>query len=99
MLYLMSHIKLKLYEPDEPEMPIIIAGYVSGSDLIKELNVALFEIQSMAGKGKGLVARFNIAKGTRILYEKPLFITPKLSLISLIKSSIASKIKSLLKTE
>jgi SET domain len=99
MLYLMGHIELKLYEPDEPEIPTTIAGYVFGSDPIKELNVTLFEIQSVAGKGKGLVARFNIAKGTRILNEKPLFTTPKLSPISLMESRIASKIKALSKIE
>ncbi|KAJ8610760.1 hypothetical protein MRB53_038311 [Persea americana] len=34
----------------------------------------LFEIQSIAGKGKGLVASVRIAKGTRILVEAPLII-------------------------
>lgn len=41
-----------------------------GYDPLKELNVQLFEIQSVVGKGKGLVARFNIAKGARIFYER-----------------------------
>ena len=37
-----------------------------GTDPISELNLQLFGIQSVPGKGKGLVARFNIAKGQRI---------------------------------
>ena len=64
-----------------------------------ELNLPLFEIQSVPGKGKSLVARFNIAKGKRILYEKPLFITPNLSLISKMESNIATKLHELSKTE
>ena len=31
-----------------------------------------FEIKHILGKGKGLIARFNISKGTRIICEKPL---------------------------
>ncbi len=53
----------------------------------------------MQDKGKGLVARFNIAKGTRILYEKPLFTTPILSPISLMEGSTVTKLKALSKTQ
>lgn len=53
----------------------------------------------MPGKGKGLVARFNIAKGTRILYENPLFTTPNLSSISQMESNIATKLKLLSKDQ
>ena len=42
-----------------------------GTDPIRELDLPLFGILTVPGKGKGLVARFNIAKGTRILYENP----------------------------
>jgi SET domain len=72
---------------------------VFGTDPISELNLQLFDIQSVPGKGKGLVARFNIAKGTRILYETPLFTTPNLSPISLMESNIATKLKALSKPE
>jgi hypothetical protein len=72
---------------------------VFGTDPISELNLQLFGIQSVPGKGKGLVARFNIAKGQRILYEKPLFTTPSLSPISLMENNIAMKLKALSKTE
>ncbi|KAL9101671.1 MAG: hypothetical protein Q9163_003092 [Psora crenata] len=55
---------LESYEqPDEPEIPTTIAQYVFGTDPITELNLQLFDIQSLPGKGKGLIARFNIAKG------------------------------------
>jgi hypothetical protein len=53
----------------------------------------------VTGKGKGLVARFNIGKGKRILSEKPFFTTPNLSLESQMESSIATKLKALSKTE
>ena len=58
----------------------------------------LFEIQTVPGKGKGLVARFNIAKGTRILYENPLFTTSNLSPIGQMEINIATKLKALSKT-
>lgn len=48
-------------------------------DSTSELNLQLFEIQAMPGEGKGLVARFNITKGARILDELPLFTIPHLS--------------------
>ena len=66
-----------------------------GTDPIRELELPLFEIKTVPGKGKGLVARFNIAKGTRILYENPLFATSNLSPISQMESTIATKLKAL----
>jgi hypothetical protein len=72
---------------------------VLGTDPISELDLQLFEIQSVPGKGRGLVARFNIAKGKRILEEEPLFTTSNLSPISLMESNIATQLKSLSKTE
>lgn len=62
-----------LYQPDEPEIPTGLAHQVSGTDPIKELDLPLFTIQTVPGKGKGLIARTNIAKGTRILSEKAPF--------------------------
>ena len=72
---------------------------MSGNDPIRGLELPLFEIQTIPGKGKGLVARFNIAKGTRILYENPLFTTPNLSPISQMESNIATKLKALSKAQ
>ena len=63
-------------------MPDAIGQFVSRADPIHELGLPLFEVQMVLGKGKGLIARFNIAKGIRILNEKPLFTTPHLSPIS-----------------
>lgn len=84
-----------LYQPDEPEIPTGLAHQVSGTDPIKELNLPLFTIQTVPGKGNGLITRTNIAKGTRILSEKPLFTTANLSPISLMESTIATQLKSL----
>ena len=89
---------LNLNKPDEPEIPTSIAQFVFGTDPISELGLPLFEVQTVAGKGKGLKGRFNIARGTRILYEEPLFTIPHLSSISQMEDSIAMKPRSLSKT-
>ncbi|KAJ5330522.1 hypothetical protein N7476_000305 [Penicillium atrosanguineum] len=60
---------------DEPEIPTNTAQSVFGTDPASELNLPLYEIQPVLGKGKGLVARFNIAKGQLIISEKPFFTT------------------------
>lgn len=86
-------------KPDEPEIPTSIAQLELGTDPISESNLPLFEIQTVPGKGKGLVARSNIAKGTRIIEEKPLFTTPNFSPISLMESRTAGKLKSLSKAQ
>ena len=88
-----------LYQSDEPEIPTAITQYASGADPISELSSQLFDIESVPGKGKGLIARFNIARGKRILHEKPLFTSPNLSPISVMESSVATKLKTLTKAE
>lgn len=70
-----------------------------GIDPIRKLDLPLFEVKTVPGKGKGLVARFNIAKGTRIICEKPLFTTPNLSSIRQMESNIAMQLKLLSKTQ
>ena len=70
-----------------------------GTDPISELDLRLFDIQSIPGKGKGVVARFNIAKGKRILCEKPLFTTQNLSPLSVMEGNVATKLKALSKIE
>ena len=42
------------------------------------MKVPLFEIADIPGKGRGLIASCDIAPGTRILCERPLFIVPPL---------------------
>ncbi|TVY93099.1 SET domain-containing protein [Lachnellula willkommii] len=86
-------------QPDDPETPTSIAQYVLGTDPISDLNLPLFSIQPVTGQGKGLVARFDIDKGKRILSEKPFFTTSNLVSGSLMESSIATKLKALSKTE
>jgi hypothetical protein len=49
-----------------------ITQYMSGTNHLEEIGVPLFESKEFPEEGKGLVARFNIPKGTRILCEKPL---------------------------
>ncbi|TGO48686.1 hypothetical protein BELL_1964g00010 [Botrytis elliptica] len=69
------HESIRSYQqlqPDKLETPSSIAQLLSGTDPIAELGIAPFEIKHIIGKGKGLVARVNISKGTRIICEKPL---------------------------
>ncbi|KAL1633264.1 hypothetical protein SLS58_011153 [Diplodia intermedia] len=61
------------HQPDEPQTHTSVASFLSGTDPIKELDTPLFEIKDISGKGKGLISRFNISKGTRILCEEPFF--------------------------
>jgi len=69
------------------------------TDSIHKLNLLLFEIQTVSGKRKDLVACFNIVKDTCILYKNFLFITSYLLSINQIKSNITTKLKSLSKTQ
>lgn len=91
---------LKSYEQlDEPEISTSIAHHVLGTNPEKELGVQLFEIQAVPEKGKGLVASVNIARGTRILHEAPLFTTLQFSPIELMENHIVKKLKSLSKDQ
>ncbi|KAJ5100775.1 hypothetical protein N7456_007077 [Penicillium angulare] len=59
---------IRSYEqPDNFETPVSIAHFLSGTDYLRELNIPLFEIKNIPGKGKGIVAHLNISTGTRIL--------------------------------
>ncbi|KAK2743435.1 hypothetical protein FQN57_004900 [Myotisia sp. PD_48] len=81
-------------KPDEPDIPDAIDSFKG-----IRVNIPLFEVQELEGKGRGLVARFNIAKGTRILEEKPLFFTPNINSIDVMERQIAAKLKALSKTK
>jgi hypothetical protein len=86
-------------EPDELEIPTTIAQFVLGTDPIAELGVQLFEVKSVPGKGRGLVAPFNIAKGKRIISEKPLFTTHNISQPGVMEINVAAKLRALSKPE
>ncbi|KAK0629491.1 hypothetical protein B0T17DRAFT_479046, partial [Bombardia bombarda] len=70
---------------------------ITGIDPIQtESGIPPFEITNIPGKGRGLIARVAISKGTRILCENPLFTlgpTDKLHM------AIAAKLKGLPKAE
>ena len=51
-----------------------MASFLNGVDPVRELETPLFEMKNIPGKGRSLVARFNISKGTQILCEKPLLV-------------------------
>ncbi|KAI9799127.1 MAG: hypothetical protein M1825_004894 [Sarcosagium campestre] len=88
-------------QPDESGIPDSSAriGCETDPASVNELDLPLFEIRELPGKGKGLIARCNIAKGTRILVEKPLFTIRKVSSISQLDRSIATKLRALSKIE
>jgi hypothetical protein len=44
----------------------------NGIDSMKELGIPLFDIKDIPGKRRGLIARFNISRGSQIVCEKPL---------------------------
>ena len=91
-----AHKHLTVIRGDEPKIPNSTASF--GTDHMKESGLPLFEIRHIPGKGKGLVARFDIAEGTRLLDEKPLSTVPNMA-PELHETVLASKLKSLTKDE
>ena len=79
-----------------------MAPYIVEKDPLEQLNLSLFSIQPVPGKGTGVVARFDIEKGERIIYEKPLFTIPAFSTanqIDKVERDIAATLKTLSKDE
>lgn len=68
---------------------------LTGTEPKEEVDNPLFEVKQIPGKGKGLVARLDIAAGTRILCEKPL-LTAAAKASELV---LAAKLKAMTKTE
>lgn len=62
------------------------------------MNNKLYETLEIPDRGKGLVARCNIKRGTRILCEKPLFVVANMN-PEVLHSVVASKLKSLPKEQ
>ncbi|KAL7917056.1 hypothetical protein ACQKWADRAFT_307697 [Trichoderma austrokoningii] len=92
------HESIKSYEqPDDLEIQPNIAQFLSDADPIKEQGITLFEIQDIPGRGGGIIARFNIPKGTRIICEKPLLTVGPMSPHKL-ESFIAKELKGMSKT-
>ncbi|KAH7398528.1 hypothetical protein BKA66DRAFT_592555 [Pyrenochaeta sp. MPI-SDFR-AT-0127] len=86
---------IRSYEQaDEFETHASIASFVTGNDPIKELGIPVFEVHDIPGKGRGLIARFNISKGTLILCEKPLITAHPMPLNDL-ERNLAAKLKAL----
>ncbi|KAF2007394.1 hypothetical protein P154DRAFT_410780, partial [Amniculicola lignicola CBS 123094] len=90
---------IRSYEqPDESKLPTSIAHFINGTDPLKELEIPLFEIKNIPGKGKGLVARFNISSGTRILCEKPLFTVRGAKSREELETMLVAKLKAMSKS-
>ncbi|KAK7425887.1 hypothetical protein QQZ08_007601 [Neonectria magnoliae] len=81
-------------EPDEPKATTSIASFGLNIDPSKGPDIPLFEVKPISGKGRGLVARVNIPKGTRILLEKPILTSQSMPL-DMTEKILASKLKSL----
>lgn len=77
-----------------PDPPAAEPGQQSAQDK----HLKLFEVQQLPGKGRGLIALCDIAKGTRIVREKPLFTIDSMPPAQLDKV-IAAKVKALSKEE
>ncbi|KAF2703655.1 SET domain-containing protein [Pleomassaria siparia CBS 279.74] len=71
-----------------------MGSFLSGTDSNKEIDIPIFEINDIPGKGRGLIARSNISKGTRILCERPLFTVPSME-PSLLELVLAARLKAL----
>lgn len=65
---------------------------------VQDMTEMLFEIQQIPGKGKGLVSRVDINKGTRILTESPLFTIQSMP-DDVLQQDIATKLKALSKDQ
>jgi len=59
------------------------------------MSFPLYQVKSISGRGRGLVARSDIAEGTRILVEKPLLTVPHNIPPDEAESCIASKLQGL----
>ncbi|CAG8953446.1 hypothetical protein HYFRA_00010195 [Hymenoscyphus fraxineus] len=88
---------LRSYEqPDDVETLTSIGQPLIRNDPIQEMGTALFELKHIPGNGRGLVARVDIPKGTRIIYEKPLFTAGPMP-ASELEGFLATKLKGLSK--
>lgn len=74
-------------QPNEPQIQPLV-------DHAVELDLPLFEVRDIPGKGRGLVARSDIDEGARILCEKPLF-TVESTALDRLQLIIAAKLKTL----
>ena len=59
----------------------------------------LYSIQSIPGKGRGLIACSKIAKGTRVLVESPLLTVTRMASTGILERDIAAKLKTLSKAQ
>ncbi|KAJ3562907.1 hypothetical protein NPX13_g8387 [Xylaria arbuscula] len=62
---------IKSYDMDIPT-PELIPNHTA-SNQGTDCTVDLYEVMTIPGRGKGLIAKVDILKGTRIICEKPLF--------------------------
>ncbi|KAI3390900.1 hypothetical protein diail_8429 [Diaporthe ilicicola] len=87
-------------EPDENDTPQNTnqCHTATGPTLLVENDPPLFEVTNIPGKGKGLVARVDIPKGTRVLCEKPLLTFRSMSPKEL-EPILAVKLKAMTRTE
>jgi hypothetical protein len=89
----------KFYEqPDEPEPRTGIPPTLPSLSTIEDLEIPLFEVKEIQGKGKGLVALCDLPQGTRIIHEKPLLVTQPMAPVAF-EAFLASKIRKLSKQE
>ncbi|THV55716.1 hypothetical protein BGAL_0004g00370 [Botrytis galanthina] len=87
-------------QPGEPSFSAVIDFNVLKSHSKTGKDSKMFSIEQVPGKGKGLIARFNIEKGKRILSEKSILeIRTTSASAAYLESNISQKVKRLPKSE
>lgn len=87
------------YQSDEQRVSLSTLQDAFNAFTISEPDQPLFEIKSLPGRGRGLIATRDIAAGTRILDEKPLLLAGFYSDLDVMENRIATTLKTLTKTE
>ncbi|XXH01880.1 hypothetical protein Hte_008242 [Hypoxylon texense] len=86
-------------EPNEPESPNPLpAAAGSAQQAPTSPQPDLFEVQRIPGKGRGLIALCDIAKGTRIISETPLLLVESMPQPAL-ERTLAAKLKAMPKEQ
>ncbi|KAI1455479.1 SET domain-containing protein [Annulohypoxylon moriforme] len=88
------YASMKTYQEPQPAPTTI----ETVDQALANLQLTLFEVRQIPGKGRGLVATSDIARGTRIVSEKPLFTIDSMPQLK-IEEIIAAKIKALPKEQ
>ncbi|KAI1185168.1 hypothetical protein F5B17DRAFT_409029 [Nemania serpens] len=77
----------KSYKLDVPTPELI--PIAPGSNQGTNVDTDLYEVMKIPDRGRGLVAKVDIPKGTRIIYEKPLFTAENSGTVSVLNAPVS----------